>query len=181
MVAQPVSAEPPVARLRPVERPGAPVVPAFNAPLKALVGLARAAELALPRGKALIPAVANLRVTVAGGRLALAATDLEVFVEATLPTLGAEEGDALLAPSFAAYLERLAASAQAEEVAAFPSDKGALATLAPGNYKLIVEAAREVGGRELLKVPFQWPAKSPQAAKAQGEHELGAITVNLKP
>ena len=126
MVAQPVSAEPPVARLRPVERPGGPIVPAFNAPLKALVGLARAAELALPRGKALVPAVANLRVTVAGGRLALAATDLEVFVEATLPTLGAEEGDALLAPSFAAYLERLAASAQVEEVAAFPSDKGGL-------------------------------------------------------
>lgn len=126
MVAQPVSAEPPVARLRPVERPSGPTVPAFNAPLKALVGLARAAELALPRGKALVPAVANLRVTVAGGRLALAATDLEVFVEATFQTLGAEEGDALLAPSFAAYLERLAASAQAEEVAAFPSDKGGL-------------------------------------------------------
>lgn len=63
----------------------------------------------------------------------------------------------------------------------FSGSKSPLASLPPGSYQLVVEAAREVGGRELLKVPFQWPAKSPQAAKAQGEHELGAITVNVKP
>lgn len=63
----------------------------------------------------------------------------------------------------------------------FSGSKSPLSALPPGSYQLVVEAAREVGGRELLKVPFQWPAKSPQAGKAQGEHELGAITVNLKP
>mgnify|MGYP006187899689 CR=1 FL=1 len=32
-----------------------------------------------------------------------------------------------------------------------------------------VEAAREVGGRELLKIPVTWPAKgAPQSGKAQG-------------
>ena len=126
MVAQPIPAAPAADSLRPVDVVAEPIVPAFNAPLKALVGLTRSAELALPKGKALVPATANLRLTVAGGRLALAATDLEVFVEATLAVLGAEEGDVLLAPAFAAYLERLAGTAQAEQVTAYASDKGGL-------------------------------------------------------
>ncbi|HET8630763.1 MAG TPA: hypothetical protein VFL91_25375, partial [Thermomicrobiales bacterium] len=101
MAAQPILAAPSVDPPRPVDVVAEPVVPAFTAPLKALVGLTRSAELALPKGKALVPATASLRLTVAGGRLALAATDLEVFVEATLAVLGAEEGDVLLAPAFA--------------------------------------------------------------------------------
>lgn len=56
-----------------------------------------------------------------------------------------------------------------------------LAKLAPGNYTLVVEAAREVGGRELLKIPFSWPAKTPQSGKAQGSSELGAVTLTAKP
>ena len=36
----------------------------------------------------------------------------------------------------------------------FPSDKGPVATLAPGDYQLIVEASREVCGKELVEVPF---------------------------
>ena len=62
------------------------------------------------------------------------------------------------------------------------SDKQHLAKLAPGQYTLVVEAAREVGGRELLKIPFTWPAKgAPQSGKAQGATELGAVTLTVKP
>lgn len=53
--------------------------------------------------------------------------------------------------------------------------------LPAGNYILMVEAAREVGGRELVRLPFTWPAKQPQSLSAQGSSELGAITLNLKP
>ena len=62
------------------------------------------------------------------------------------------------------------------------TDKQHLAKLAPGEYTLVVEAAREVGGRELLKIPFTWPAKgAPQSGKAQGSTELGAVTLTVKP
>ena len=62
------------------------------------------------------------------------------------------------------------------------SDKQHPAKLAPGQYTLVVEAAREVGGRELLKIPFTWPAKgAPQSGKAQGATELGAVTLTVKP
>ena len=63
----------------------------------------------------------------------------------------------------------------------FPEGKSTLGTLAPGKYELVVEAAREVGGRELLRVPFEWPPKAAQNLKAQGEHELGALVVDLAP
>ncbi|MBP8742173.1 MAG: DUF2271 domain-containing protein, partial [Pseudoxanthomonas sp.] len=46
---------------------------------------------------------------------------------------------------------------------------------------LVVEAVREVGGRELVKIPFSWPAKAPQSGKAQGSSELGAVTLAIKP
>ena len=50
-----------------------------------------------------------------------------------------------------------------------------------GSYKLMVEAAREVGGREVLSVPFDWPPKAAAQAQAQGSSELGAVRVTLKP
>ena len=50
-----------------------------------------------------------------------------------------------------------------------------------GSYKLMVEAAREVGGREVLSVPFDWPPKDAAQAQAQGSSELGAVRVTLKP
>ena len=56
-----------------------------------------------------------------------------------------------------------------------------LKDLAPGQYTLVVEAVREVGGRELVKIPFSWPAKAPQSGKAQGSSELGAVTLAVKP
>ncbi|WP_310091536.1 DUF2271 domain-containing protein [Pseudoxanthomonas sacheonensis] len=63
----------------------------------------------------------------------------------------------------------------------FTDKQPALAKLAPGSYTLVIEAAREVGGRELVKIPFTWPANAPQSSKAQGSSELGAVTLAVKP
>lgn len=63
----------------------------------------------------------------------------------------------------------------------FTDKQPALKTLAPGNYTLVVEAVREVGGRELVKIPFTWPATAPQTGKAQGSTELGLVTLSSKP
>ena len=60
-------------------------------------------------------------------------------------------------------------------------DSPQLAALAPGQYGLVVEAAREVGGREIVRLPFQWPPQQAQRQAAQGEHELGAVELNLVP
>ncbi|GAB1579885.1 DUF2271 domain-containing protein [Bordetella petrii] len=56
-----------------------------------------------------------------------------------------------------------------------------LASLQPGRYAVVVEAAREVGGRELVRVPFDWPPAKAERLTAQGEHELGAVAIDLKP
>ncbi len=63
----------------------------------------------------------------------------------------------------------------------FSGAKGPLDKLPAGEYHLVVEAAREVGGRELVRVPFKWPAAQPQVHKAAGSHELGTITLEIKP
>jgi hypothetical protein len=63
----------------------------------------------------------------------------------------------------------------------FSSNTGALARLAPGSYQLVVEAAREAGGRELLRIPFTWPAKTAQSGQVKGESELGKVAFNLQP
>ncbi len=56
-----------------------------------------------------------------------------------------------------------------------------LAKLAPGKYALVVEAVREVGGREVVKIPFEWPAARKQHATAAGKTELGTITLDIVP
>jgi hypothetical protein len=63
----------------------------------------------------------------------------------------------------------------------FKSTDKQLAQLAPGKYNLVVEATREVGGRELLRVPFEWPGTQKQQATASGKTELGAVTLNVTP
>ena len=68
-----------------------------------------------------------------------------------------------------------------EHKLSFSTGKAPLAELAPGKYKLVVEAAREDGGRELVDLPFEWPASAKQDLKAQGKSELGAITLAIKP
>jgi hypothetical protein len=61
------------------------------------------------------------------------------------------------------------------------TDKTPLQTLPQGEYHLVIEAAREVGGREILRIPFQWPVRSAASLKAQGGHELSAIELHLNP
>jgi len=57
--------------------------------------------------------------------------------------------------------------------------RGAMPNLTPGNYKLMVEAAREVGGREVVAVPFTWNGTR-ATGSAKGSSELGAVTVTVK-
>lgn len=57
----------------------------------------------------------------------------------------------------------------------------ALKDLAAGEYQIIVEAAREVGDREVVRIPFQWPPAKGTALTAKGEHELGAVAINVTP
>jgi hypothetical protein len=61
----------------------------------------------------------------------------------------------------------------------FAGANGALKNLKPGQYNLVVEAAREVGGHEAVRVPFTW-GKPGKPATAKGATELGAVTVSVK-
>lgn len=63
----------------------------------------------------------------------------------------------------------------------FVHGKPPLGTLAPGAYTLVVEAVREVGGREVLRLPFAWPADAPRHLKAQGQSELGTVRLDINP
>ena len=60
-------------------------------------------------------------------------------------------------------------------------DAKAVTALAPGQYEVVVEAARENGGREVVRVPFEWPVKKAASAKAQGSGELGTVSIDAKP
>lgn len=62
-----------------------------------------------------------------------------------------------------------------------PQKIAAAPKLAPGSYTLLVEAARENGGREVVRVPFQWPPKSAQTTQAKGSNELGAVALTVAP
>lgn len=63
----------------------------------------------------------------------------------------------------------------------FVEGEAPLGTLAAGDYVLVVEAAREVGGREVVHVPFTWPVSSSQHLSAQGSRELGKVSLDLQP
>lgn len=54
-----------------------------------------------------------------------------------------------------------------------------LKSLPPGDYKLVVEATREVGGREMVEIPFKWAPGSEGSFSAKGSAELGAVTLKL--
>jgi hypothetical protein len=62
----------------------------------------------------------------------------------------------------------------------FDGAKHGLDKLPAGDYRLVVEAAREAGGRELVKVPFTWTGKGKVAANAAGKEELGAVVLELQ-
>lgn len=53
--------------------------------------------------------------------------------------------------------------------------------LAPGSYALVVEAVREHGGREIVKVPFNWKKGAKLSASQKGSGELGAIRLSVAP
>ena len=57
----------------------------------------------------------------------------------------------------------------------------ALKALPAGDYELVVEAAREVGGREVLRLPFSWPADQTQNQTVNGSNELGTVTLTITP
>ena len=63
----------------------------------------------------------------------------------------------------------------------FGASDAALQNLQAGEFQLLVEAAREVGGRELLRIPLQWPISQQQTGEARGSHELGRVTATLTP
>jgi hypothetical protein len=52
-----------------------------------------------------------------------------------------------------------------------------LSNLPAGQYVMVVEAARELGGREVVRVPFRWGAAN--TARATGSTELGAVSVTV--
>src|SRR5688572_30055026 len=63
----------------------------------------------------------------------------------------------------------------------FDAAKAPLSGLKPGQYALVVEAVREVGGREALRLPFEWPIKAAKREAAKGSKELGAVALTLNP
>lgn len=63
----------------------------------------------------------------------------------------------------------------------YKGDAKQLASLAPGQYNLVIEAVREVGGREILRMPLAWPGTQPQRGEAQGTSELGKVAFELSP
>lgn len=58
---------------------------------------------------------------------------------------------------------------------------GALNKLPDGKYRVVIEAVREVGGRELLKLPFAWPPTEATQAEAHGSSELGRVVLQTIP
>jgi hypothetical protein len=63
----------------------------------------------------------------------------------------------------------------------FDAAQAPLAGLKPGQYALVVEAVREVGGREALRIPFEWPIKAAKRESVKGDKELGAVALMLNP
>jgi hypothetical protein len=63
----------------------------------------------------------------------------------------------------------------------FAGTHPSLRNLPAGDYQLVVEAAREDGGRELVRVPFQWPVKTAQNLNVKGKEELSAVSLQANP
>ncbi|HEX7815743.1 DUF2271 domain-containing protein [Dyella sp.] len=68
-----------------------------------------------------------------------------------------------------------------DQVLKFQGGKAPLGDLPAGKYELVVEAARETGGREVVHVPFEWPVTSAQHIDQSGSVELGAVKLDLAP
>lgn len=57
----------------------------------------------------------------------------------------------------------------------------AVKKLAPGDYEVVVEVSREHGGRDLVRLPMQWPPRAAAQAEAAGTQELGKVRLSTKP
>ncbi len=68
-----------------------------------------------------------------------------------------------------------------EQTMSFGPERNQFDKLPPGDYKLVIEAARESGGRELVRVPVKLPLKGAQTASASGKEELGKVTLKITP
>lgn len=62
----------------------------------------------------------------------------------------------------------------------FDAPRNGLDKLPAGDYTLVLEAARESGGREVVKLPFHWAGKGKASASAAGKHELGAVSLQIQ-
>ncbi|KFI06762.1 DUF2271 domain-containing protein [Massilia sp. BSC265] len=62
----------------------------------------------------------------------------------------------------------------------FDGARTGLDKLPAGDYTLVVEASRESGGREVVKLPFNWTGKGKVAASAAGKDELGAVSLQIQ-
>ena len=71
-----------------------------------------------------------------------------------------------------------ATRAPGRQVLKFDSNSTAFKGLGNGSYVLNIEASREAGGREVVKVPFNWNGNSFGAQKAAGSSELGQVTIS---
>jgi len=60
----------------------------------------------------------------------------------------------------------------------FPAGKGGMPALSPGKYTLVVEAARESGGREVVRIPLNVTAAGAKGS-GSGQFELGAVNAVL--
>src|SRR5690606_29089045 len=63
----------------------------------------------------------------------------------------------------------------------FEAGQVPLGELDAGQYELVVEAAREVGGREVVRIPFEWPTTAARQAEASGSTELGKVRLSVRP
>jgi hypothetical protein len=68
-----------------------------------------------------------------------------------------------------------------QQLLKFDAAQAPLSSLKPGQYALVVEAVREVGGREAVRIPFEWPIKAAKRETASGSKELGAVALSLNP
>jgi hypothetical protein len=61
------------------------------------------------------------------------------------------------------------------------AQSAAFKDLPAGQYEVVVEVSREAGGREVLRLPLSWPVKAAAHVKQQGDGELGALQLTVKP
>ncbi len=61
----------------------------------------------------------------------------------------------------------------------FAGDKAPLLRWHRASTSSLSKPRGETGGREVVRVPFEWPAKSAQALTGKGSSELGTIALNL--